>query len=103
MKINKANDSATTNLVSDIGDGVSNANPITAAIGAVTDIGKAIVDSCTDIAKTAHAAFTQGLATNADLLKANKVNQQKSTGIYIVMGILFVGAILIAALRTPKK
>ncbi len=103
MILNKANDTAASEVLSGIGEGVGNANPISAAIGAVADIGKAIAGACTEVAKAAHEAFTQGLATNAEALKNNKVNQEKNTGLYIVMGVLFAGVILVAALRTKNK
>lgn len=103
MKINKANDTAVADIVSGLGEGVGNANPISAAINAVSDIGKAIASTCADVAKTAHEAFTNALSINADILKNNKVEQESNTGLYIVMGVLFVGVILVASLRTKKK
>lgn len=103
MKINKANDTATTSLLSGLGDAAEGANPISSIINTVTDFGKALVDSCNSIAITAHNAFVNGLSINAQALKDNKVKHESNTGLYIAMGVLFVGVIVVASLRTKKK
>lgn len=103
MKINKANDTAVADIISGLGEGVGNANPISAAISAVSDIGKVIAGACADVAKTAHQAFLAGLSTNAATIENNKVKQETNIGLYIIMGVLFVGVILVASLRTKKK
>ena len=111
MKINKANDTVAADIVlglgEDIGNTISNvfanSNPISAAFSAISNLGNSIVGACVDITKTAHQAFLAGLSTNAETIKDNKVKQETNIGLYIIMGVLFVGVILVASLRTKKK